>query len=80
MIMDIKLEPSSLDEISRYTVNEKYQIEQDKKEIEIYIKFKCPFMNCQKKFKSKKAMKDHIRIHNGEKPYVWYIICKYLNR
>ena len=77
--MDIKLEPSSLDEITRNTINEKYQIKQDKNEIEIYIKFKCPFMNCQKNFKSKKAMKDHIRIHNGEKPYSWYIIYKDLN-
>lgn len=31
--------------------------------------FKCEY--CSKILKSRKAWKDHLRIHTGEKPHVW---------
>ncbi len=33
--------------------------------------FNCEYSDCQKLFKSKKSLRDHIRIHKGEKPYTW---------
>ena len=40
------------------------------------IMLNCPFSNCQKKYKSKRTMGDHLRIHNGEKLYVWYYLLQ----
>ncbi|CAI2359139.1 unnamed protein product [Moneuplotes crassus] len=32
--------------------------------------YRCPYVECAKQFASKKNLKDHIRTHTGEKPYI----------
>jgi len=38
------------------------------------IKITCEYQECSKIFKSKKTLKDHLKIHKGEKPYSWYFL------
>ena len=44
-----------------------------KEEISVNDDFSKIFLcaDCKKIFRSKKSLKDHIKIHNGEKPYLW---------
>jgi uncharacterized Zn-finger protein len=34
-------------------------------------KLSCEYDSCEKIFSSKKSLKEHTRIHNDEKPYIW---------
>jgi len=29
--------------------------------------------NCDKQFKAKKSLRDHMKIHTGIRPYSWYL-------
>jgi uncharacterized Zn-finger protein len=33
--------------------------------------FQCPIEGCLKIFSCKKTLKEHDRVHTGERPYVW---------
>lgn len=35
------------------------------------FQYVCTFEECGKSFKAKKSLIEHMRIHNGEKPYEW---------
>lgn len=35
--------------------------------------FKCPIENCEKLFNCKKALKEHERTHNNNRPFKWYV-------
>lgn len=39
----------------------------------INFEYKCDVENCTKQFKAKKSLRDHLKIHNGIKPYQWFI-------
>jgi len=41
------------------------------------IKITCEYQECSKIFKSKKTLKDHLKIHKGEKPYSWYFLVRF---
>ncbi len=34
--------------------------------------FKCVYVRCGRAFKTKTALEDHYRIHDGSRPYTWY--------
>lgn len=34
--------------------------------------FACEFEFCKKSFTAKKSLREHLRIHKGEKPYEWF--------
>ena len=70
--MDTKFEYYSKHEMINNLSQNKCLIEEN--EITAELLLKCPFLNCPKKCKSKRTMDDHIRIHNGEKPYAWYYL------
>lgn len=36
--------------------------------------FKCDFDNCNKLFNCKKALKEHNRTHDDDRPYKWYVL------
>lgn len=57
-LMDVASEPPATDSAIRRVVSESD---------DVLRKFKCP--ECGKAFKFKHHLKEHIRIHSGEKPF-----------